>query len=109
MIDKAKARVDLGVVLVSRTLNADAERFRILRRFCAQALVRHAQGDWGDVCEQDRQTNEWALAHGARLVSVYKFPAQLPGADMQALASDRVWIITERDRSATTLLYPSDY
>ena len=60
-------------------------------------MTRHHFGDWGDVCEEDRRQNEWALKHGERLMSVYNFDA---GA---------VWIITERDRSATTILLPEDY
>ena len=64
----------------------------------AQALNRHAQGDWGDVCEDDRKENELSLAEGYRLFSVYH--------DRNGI---KFWIITERDRSATTVLLPEDY
>lgn len=61
-------------------------------------LLRHMGGDWGDVCEEDRQTNAEALVHGARVMSVYELgPTQ------------RLWIITEADRSSTTLLLPEEY
>lgn len=62
------------------------------------ALVRHLDGDWGDVCDEDRDHNDEALEQGARLLSVYH-------------AEDRTkfWIITEWDRSATTILLPSEY
>ena len=61
-------------------------------------LARHAQGDWGDVNEGDRQANEDALKDGGRLFSVYR-------------ASDgrKFWIITEADRSVTTILLVEDY
>lgn len=62
------------------------------------ALVRHLRGDWGDVDEEDRRTNDQALTHGARLLSVY-----------HAANGTKFWIITEADRSATTILLPSDY
>ena len=64
----------------------------------AQALNRHAQGDWGDVCEDIRKENELSLAEGYRLFSVYY--------DRNGI---KFWIITERDRSATTVLLPDDY
>lgn len=62
------------------------------------ALTRHVRGDWGNVCDQDREENEWSLRHGARLLSVYT------DRDGQTF-----WIITEADRSATTILLPEDY
>lgn len=58
---------------------------------------RHARGDWGEVDEQDRQANEAALRDGTRLMSVY------------TLAEQRVYIITEADRSSTTILLPEEY
>ncbi len=62
------------------------------------ALVRHARGDWGDVCEDDRKENELSLVGGFRLFSVYH--------DRNGV---KFWIITERDRSVTTVLFPDDY
>ena len=62
------------------------------------ALVRHLRGDWGDVDEEDRRTNDQSLKHGARLLSVY-----------HAANGTKFWIITEADRSATTILLPDDY
>ena len=60
-------------------------------------LRRHHAGDWGDVCADDAEANDYALAGGARLLSAYETPA------------GRVWVITEADRSATTALLPSEY
>ena len=60
-------------------------------------LVRHASGDWGDLDEHDRRENERASGHGRRLVSRYP------------VGGGKVWIITEADRSATTILLPEDY
>jgi hypothetical protein len=61
-------------------------------------IQRHQAGDWGDVPEEDREENELSLQQGFRLLSVYH-------------SSQRVtfWIITEADRSSTTVLMPEDY
>jgi len=61
-------------------------------------LQRHQVGDWGDVSAEDRQANDRASIDGTRLFSVY-----------QSEAGTKFWIITEADRSATTVLMPEDY
>jgi hypothetical protein len=61
-------------------------------------LTRHVNRDWGDLDEEDRKENESSLEHGFRLLSAYK-----------TNAGDRLWIITEADRSVTTLLLPEEY
>jgi hypothetical protein len=60
-------------------------------------LARHATGDWGDLCAFDRRQNERALREEARVLSSYHTSA------------GKVWIITEADRSVTTILLPEDY
>jgi hypothetical protein len=61
-------------------------------------LARHAVGDWGDICADDRRENELSLREGFRLFSVYTLKD-----------GQKLWIITEADRSVTTLLLPSEY
>jgi hypothetical protein len=61
-------------------------------------LNRHANGDWGTVPEDDQRENAYALQHGFRILSAYT-----------TSAGDDLWIITEADRSATTILLPSEY
>ena len=60
-------------------------------------LARHATGDWGDLCAFDRRQNEIALRHSYRVFSSYE------------TSVGKVWIITEADRSVTTILLPEDY
>ena len=60
-------------------------------------LARHATGDWGELCAFDRRQNEIALRDGYRVLSSYDVPA------------GKVWIITEADRSITTILLPEEY
>lgn len=62
------------------------------------ALRRHHAGDWGDVDDHDHQMNEFALRNGERLFSVYK-----------TVRDQKFYIITEWDRSVTTVLLPEDY
>jgi len=62
------------------------------------ALNRHILGDWGDLCEEDRQLNEDALASEGRLLSVYHTESGV-----------KFYVITEWDRSVTTVLLPEDY
>ncbi len=64
----------------------------------ATALRRHAGGDWGDCGPEDWQENDFSLSHDLRLLSVYR--------DRNG---SKFWIITEADRSATTILLPGDY
>lgn len=61
-------------------------------------LSRHLRGDWGDLCEDDKTENKLSLKYGFRLMSGY-----------QVTESEKLWIITEADRSVTTLLLPEEY
>lgn len=61
-------------------------------------IARHQSGDWGSLDEHDQLVNEQALIHGARILSSYI-----------VVGEERLWVITESNRSATTLLLPSDY
>lgn len=60
-------------------------------------LRRHQRGDWGDLDKEDKQSNDQALSLGDRIFSAYKFDAV------------KFWVITECDRSATTILLPEEY
>jgi hypothetical protein len=61
-------------------------------------LSRHLRGDWGDLCQDDKTENELSLKHGFRLMSCY-----------QITETKKLWVITEGDRSVTTLLLPTEY
>jgi len=70
-----------------------------------QSINRHKNNDWGDCCEEDWKSNDTALIENNRIISVYHLPQ-----DLKKLHRDeKIWIITERDRSYTTILYPSEY
>ena len=61
-------------------------------------LVRHVTGDWGDLVDEDVRENERALAAGGRIFSAYNLSD-----------GTRLWVITEHDRSVSTLLLPMEY
>lgn len=65
--------------------------------FIADLLERHHTGDWGDLDKEDIDTNEKALSHNNRLMSSYDTKV------------GKIWIITEADRSSTTILWPDEY
>ncbi|TDY25983.1 hypothetical protein B0G81_6480 [Paraburkholderia sp. BL6665CI2N2] len=64
-----------------------------------QLLLRHQCGDWGVPDAEDRATNDRAVIEGARVLSVYELGD----------SREKIWIITEADRGATTALLPSEY
>ena len=65
----------------------------------AELLDRHVAGDWGEVPPEDARENERSLKYGFRVVSSYPVGGR----------GERVWIITEADRSSTCLLLPTEY
>lgn len=86
-------KFELGQVLITPGAH-DALNLRDV----ASSLVRHAGGDWGDVCDEDKAVNDEALATGDRILSAY-----------HDRNDTKFWIITEWDRSATTILLPDEY
>jgi hypothetical protein len=71
---------------------AELNQLHVLR-----SLARHMRGDWGDVCAEDKAANNAALRNGDRILSVYHSN------------ETKFWIITEWDRSVTTILLPCEY
>lgn len=89
--------VDLGKVIVTVTVHEHVINGDSPERDLLTVLLRHAIGDWGDVDTEDRAANDAALSTGARLLSAY------------VLNGMKVWVLTEADRSVTTILQPSEY
>jgi len=92
-------KFQLGRTMMTAGVNdqvADDSKFA---KFVTESLARHATGDWGDMSQEDKAENDLALKAGdLRIFSAYEKPG-LP----------KVWIITEADRSATTILFPDEY
>ncbi len=91
-VDHAKPYFPLGRLLITPGAQAAFSRAEVL-----SAVSRHQQGDWGTLCREDCRINEQALQTGERLFSAYEYH------------KEKLWIITEADRSATTILLPHEY
>ena len=88
-------RFSLGQIVATRgALAALAESGQDRMAF----VQRHEAGDWGEVNDEDRQENEYSVPRGLRLLSAYTLRTGV-----------RLWVITEADRSATTVLLPEEY
>lgn len=83
-----------SIVATPGALNALARSKELPLHF----LARHVTGDWGEVNSGDKQANDSALVSGARLFSSYK-----------TAAGEKIWVITEADRTSTCILLPEDY
>lgn len=88
-------RFELGRITITPAASAALEATEIPDILL---LARHVHGDWGNVSEPDRLQNELAVLLGMRVLSSYALPND-----------KKVWVITEADRSATTILLPDDY
>jgi len=91
--DEVSAKFPFGQIVATPNAVAHVPQSEILT-----ALSRHLRGDWGTLDAEDMQANDQALAQGGRLLSAY---LSTPGV--------KFWIITEADRSVTTVLLPEDY
>jgi len=87
-----QTKFPLGQIVITANANAQLNSQAV-----NEALIRHASGDWGEVCREDAAENQLGLTEGFRLLSVY------------GTGDKKFWIITEADRSVTTVLMPDDY
>jgi hypothetical protein len=85
-------RFPLGQLVITRNASE-----RLAPEEIADGITRHARGDWGDLSAEDATENDLSLREGFRLLSAY------------GKGDRRFWVITEADRSATTVLLPEDY
>ena len=90
-------KFQLGQICWTRGVNEKIAESLTFGKFVFDSLRRHRQGDWGELGEADKQENEFSLEKGFRLLSAY------------SNRDGKIWIITEADRSATTVLFPEEY
>ena len=91
----SKARFLLGQVVGTP---GAVEAIEAAEESAHQLIARHVTGDWGDLDEEDKRENEFSVDNNLRILSAYTLSTGV-----------KLWIITEADRSATTLLLPSEY
>lgn len=90
------SRFELGRLLLTPGVQAILSGSKIS---LLTLMARHSRGDWGDLDEEDKAANDAAVTSGEdRILSSYVLPS-----------GEKIWIITEADRSATTALLPSEY
>ena len=88
-----------GKLMMTRGVNDRVAEDRQLAKFVTDSLKRHLRGDWGEMGQEDKDANEIALEEGdLRLFSAY-----------ESTGLPKIWIITEADRSVTTILFPDEY
>ena len=88
-----------GKIFVSRQVNeriADDSNFS---SFVLLSILKFKRCNWGDCCAEDKQANDTAIINGDRIFATYIYP----------MDNTKIWIITEADRSATTVLFPDEY
>jgi len=88
----------LGRLLVTRGVSEEMIREPTFAVFVNLSLRKHRIGEWGDLSESDKNSNDLALKLRTRILSAYK-----------NCEFKKIWIITEADRSATTVLFPEEY
>lgn len=91
------SKFNLGQAVMTRGIAEEMEQNKEFAEFVRASFIRHSNGDWGEMCEEDKQANEDALKNDLRIFSAY-------------IKGDwKIWIITEWDRSVTTILFPEEY
>jgi len=90
--------INIGRLLMTRGVNDLVAEDEAFAKFVMNSLTRHCRGDWGNLTDENKQENELSLKAGYRLLSTYESEG-LP----------KIWIITEADRSTTTILFPDEY
>lgn len=93
--DEPEPRFPLGQIVATP---GALETLEAIGQDPMELIKRHVTGDWGDLVDEDKKENELSLKEGYRLLSAYVLANKV-----------KVWIITEADRSATTILLPEEY
>lgn len=97
IVPRIARKFEAGPIVVTRAVNDRLAEDGRFAAFIWKSLGRHLRGDWGDLGEEDKQENAFSLTRDLRLFSAYEANGY------------KVWIITEADRSVTTVLFPEDY
>lgn len=92
-----KPMFELGKITMTHGVFTRFSNDGAFSAFVDASLLKYAQGDWGDTCEEDAKQNDISVKEGERIFATYRY------------VDTTVWIITEWDRSATTILFPSEY
>jgi len=92
------SKFNLGRLYLTRGVNDLVAENLKFAKCVSESIQKHAVGDWGNLEDEDKLANERALIDGSRLFSAY-----------EGSGHPKIWIITEADRAATTVLFPDEY
>lgn len=99
ILHKDEKKFKLGDIAVTEGINERCKTDAMFNAFVTKSFARHCNGDWGDLCDDDKGANDFALRNGDdRLFSKYNYDKDTS-----------IYIITEWDRSYTTVLFPDEY
>lgn len=90
-------KFELGRLVMTRGIAAKIDKNAQFSNDIRKALDKYINCNWGECCKEDSKMNNYAVKNESRILGTYD------------TCEGRIWIITERDRSATTILFPSEY
>lgn len=90
--------LQIGKLVMTKGVHTKTLEDPAFNNFVVESLTKYIQCDWGDTCEEDAKRNDESAKNGERVFAVYKH-----------IRGETIWIITEWDRSVTTILFPSEY
>lgn len=93
------SKFEFGQVVMTKNVAEKSKTDMGFEHFLQMSLSRYLNRDWGDTCEEDAEQNDISVNEGERILAVYTNPK----------TNETIWIITEWDRSVTTILFPSEY
>lgn len=94
-----KPKFELGQLVVTAGIDREMNKNPLFDRFVRISLEKYMQCDWGDTCDEDKKVADESLKNGERILAVYE----------REDIDKKIWIITEWDRSITTILFPDEY
>lgn len=94
----SEKQLQLGQIVMTAGIDEKVKASTEFARFVNKSMTRHRNGDWGELCAEDKKMNDHAFKHNdERILSAYE------------MDGEKIWIITEYDRSVTTILLPDEY
>lgn len=98
-----KRKFNTGLLIATAEVSQWCEIKHKFSLFIEECLIKHTRGNWGDLTEEDKESNDFALTNNERILSSYNLPEDW------GVSESKIWIITEYDRRTTTILFPSEY
>lgn len=92
-------RFELGHVVMTEGISYKLNKSDKFSAFVFKSMYRYMEKDWGEMCQEDKESNDFAFENGERIFAAYE----------NKQLNEKIWIITEWDRSVTTILLPEEY